>query len=51
MDKNSLKYELIYKMTVNGNKAEDFHKCCDDKGPTLTIIKTNKNRIFEVLHL
>ena len=46
MDKNMLKYELIYKMTENGSKAEDFHKCCDDKGPTLTIIKTTSHRIF-----
>ena len=46
MDKSMLKYELIYKMTENGSKAEDFHKCCDDKGPTLTIIKTTSHRIF-----
>ena len=33
-------------MTENGSKGKDFHKCCDDKGPTLTIIKTTSHRIF-----
>jgi hypothetical protein len=44
--KNSIKYELIYKMSVNGSNSEDFHKCCDDKGATLTIIETENNFIF-----
>ena len=33
-------------MSENGSKSEDFHKYCDNKGPTLILIKTNKNRIF-----
>ncbi len=33
-------------MTENGEKPEDFHKHCDNKGPTLIIIKTTSNRIF-----
>ena len=33
-------------MSENGSKSEDFHKYCDNKGPTLTLIKTTKNRIF-----
>ena len=44
--KNVLNLELIYKMTKDGNKGEDFHRCCDNKGATLTLIKTNKNYIF-----
>ena len=46
INKNSLKFELIFKMSKNGTKADDFHKICDDQGPTLTIIETTKNKIF-----
>ena len=46
VNKNLIKYELIYKMTVNGSTARNFHKYCDNKGPTLTIIETNINEIF-----
>ena len=38
--------ELIYRMTKDGNKGTDFHKNCDNVGPTLTLIKTSKNYIF-----
>jgi hypothetical protein len=34
------KWELIYKATKDGFRAEDFHRCCDDKGPTMTIIQS-----------
>ena len=43
---NSIKFHLIFKMSENGSKSEDFHKYCDNKGPTLILIKTNKNRTF-----
>ena len=33
-------------MTINGNSSLDFHKYCDNKGPTLTLVKTTKNKIF-----
>ena len=46
MDKDQIKYELIFKMSQNGTRAEDFHKFCNDKGATLTIIKTTGNQIF-----
>ena len=46
MDKNEIKYDLIYKMSKDGSTAKDFHKCCDNKGPTLTIIKTTGNQII-----
>ena len=45
-NKNSVKFELIFRMSENGSKSSDFHKYCDNKGPTLTIIKTTKNKIF-----
>ena len=43
---NSVKFELIFKMSINGSKSKDFHKYCDNKGPTVTIVKTTKNKIF-----
>ena len=46
MDKDNLKYELLYKMSENGSSSKDFHKFCDNKGPTLTLIKTTGNAIF-----
>ena len=33
-------------MSKNGSKSEDFHKCCDNKGATLTIIETKSKHIF-----
>ena len=33
-------------MSTNGSSSKDFHKYCDNKGPTLTLIKTTKNKIF-----
>ena len=46
VNKIPIKFELIFKMSENGSKSEDFHKYCDNKGPTLILIKTIKNRIF-----
>ena len=46
INKNSIKFELIFKMSKNGTSSNDFHKYCDNKGPTLTLIKTTKNKIF-----
>ena len=45
-NKKKIKFEKIFVMSVNGSSSQDFHKYCDNKGPTLTIIKTTKNRIF-----
>ena len=45
-NKNSVKFKLIFRMSENGSKSSDFHKYCDNKGPTLTIIKTTKNKLF-----
>ena len=33
-------------MSENGSYSKDFHKYCDNKGPTLTLVKTTKNKIF-----
>jgi len=37
---NAKKFTLIYKATKDGFRCEDFHKNCDDKGPTLTIVQS-----------
>ena len=36
---------LLYRGSVDGWKPKDFHKRCDNKGPTLTIIKTKGGTI------
>jgi len=38
--------ELIFRMSKDGDKSEDFHKFCDNQGPTLVIIQTTSNKIF-----
>ena len=44
--KDSIQFELIFKMSIHGNTAYDFHKYCDNAGPTLILIKTTKDKIF-----
>ena len=45
-NKKLVKLKLIFKMSENGSKSQDFHKYCDNKGPTVIIVKTTKNKIF-----
>ena len=37
---------LLFKGSRDGFKAVDFHKHCDNKGPTVTIIKSEHGKIF-----
>ena len=37
---------LLFRKSKDGSNASDFHKYCDKKGPTLTLIHTNKGKIF-----
>ena len=46
INKNEIKFQKIFVMSVNGDSSKDFHKYCDNKGPTLTIVKTTQNKIF-----
>jgi hypothetical protein len=41
-------FERIYDATnpAHGWEAKDFHRCCDEKGWTLTIVETTDNFIF-----
>ena len=45
-NKNINNIDLIFTMTKNGSSSKDFHKFCDNKGPTLIIIKAKNDRIF-----
>ena len=38
--------ELIFKMGENGFTGKDFHNYCDNKGPTLILIKTSNDEII-----
>lgn len=42
----NIKYKLLYRTSKDGDKASDFHRLCDNIGPTLTIGKTPGNYIF-----
>ena len=42
----SLKFELIFTASINGDDCKNFHKFCDGKGPTVTICKSDKGQIF-----
>ena len=45
-NKNFIYFEKIFTMSINGSTSKDFHKFCDNEGPTLILIKTTKNKIF-----
>jgi hypothetical protein len=40
------KWNLVYKATKDGFTIDDFHRCCDDQGPTITIIESSNNYLF-----
>src|SRR5262245_16062548 len=35
-------WNLIYKGTRDGFSVDDFHRCCDKQGPTITVIRTKE---------
>jgi len=37
---------LLYKVSVDGAEAKVFHEKCDNRGPTLTLVKLDDNHIF-----
>ena len=45
-NKEEIKFEKIFTMSINGSSSKDFHNYCDNKGPTLTLVKTTQNKIF-----
>ena len=40
------KWKLIYRASEHEYTAKSFHECCDDKGPTLIVIKSSEGWIF-----
>ena len=46
INKKLIAFEKIFTMSINGSSSKNFHNCCDNKGPTLTLIQTKKNQIF-----
>ena len=43
---NERKVKLLYKATPEENTNDDFHRKCDNKGATVTLIETTKGRRF-----
>ena len=43
---NDYKWKLLYRASEHGYTAKSFHEYCDDKGPTLVIIKSSGGWIF-----
>ena len=43
---NKVKFELCYDAKQNGDDKDNFHKFCDNVGPSLLIVKTESNYIF-----
>ena len=42
----TIKYNLIYRATRDGDTAKNFHIKCDFIGPNVTLIKTKKGYVF-----
>jgi hypothetical protein len=40
------KVTLLYRASRDGYNAVNFHAKCDNRGKTVTIIKTKKNYVF-----
>ena len=38
--------ELIYRATRDGSTSKDFHKKCDNQGPTISLFKDERGNIF-----
>eukprot|EP01022_Parablepharisma_sp_SALTPOND_P016742 TRINITY_DN2528_c0_g1_i1.p1 TRINITY_DN2528_c0_g1~~TRINITY_DN2528_c0_g1_i1.p1 ORF type:complete len:507 (-),score=47.31 TRINITY_DN2528_c0_g1_i1:59-1504(-) len=45
-ENKNVHFKLLWKGSVDGFEAGMFHMKCDDKGPTLTIILSNHDRVF-----
>ena len=46
INKKNVKTKLLYRKTKDGNSYDDFHRLCDNQGPTLVLIKTTKGDII-----
>jgi BTB/POZ domain-containing protein KCTD9 len=46
MNDSELKLNLLYKATKDGFRAINFHSRCDNKGPTISVIKSEQGKTF-----
>ena len=46
IDEDGVDVELLFRATEHGFTATKFHELCDNKGKTLTIVKSTNNKIF-----
>ena len=46
INKKIIRAQLLYRRTNNDDSYETFHKLCDNKGPTLTLIKATDGFII-----
>ena len=44
--KNQIKAKLLYRKSRDGDTFEIFHQLCDNKGPTITLIRSSEGFIF-----
>lgn len=44
--KTNVKFELLWKGSRDGFKAATFHSMCNNKGPTVTVIKSEHDKVF-----
>lgn len=42
----SAEWVLLYRGSRDGFQAKKFHSCCDDKGPTVIVVKTPSGNVF-----
>jgi uncharacterized protein YjbI with pentapeptide repeats len=43
---SGVRLELLYRASRDGFKARDFHRLCDNKGATVTVIRSNEGYVF-----
>ena len=43
---NDYNMKLLYRASEHEYSGESFHECCDDKGPTLVVIKSSEGWLF-----
>ena len=45
-DWSNRKWKPVFKGSKDGHNSSAFHKACDNKGPTVTVIKSKAGKIF-----
>lgn len=41
-----LKLVLIYRASIHGFASQNFHQCCDGKGPNIVVIRSENGNLF-----